>query len=373
MQAVDIVRVEPDSKSYNIYVGRGLLARAGEYVAPHIKNGRAAIITDTNVAPLYAETLTKALSAAGVTASLHVLPAGESTKSFEHLQSLLSDLLDEGLERNDTLIALGGGVIGDLTGFAASVYKRGCGFIQIPTTLLAQVDSSVGGKTGINAPQGKNLIGAFYQPACVLIDTDVLSTLPERQVKAGYAEVLKYGLLGDAAFFDWLDNNGQAVLDLQPQAVRHAIAKSCEAKAKVVSEDEFERGRRALLNLGHTFAHSLEAEAGYGGALLHGEAVAAGMALAFDYSAARGICPDDDAARVTAHIHRLGLTHFSALPPEIQASPERHMAHMAQDKKNSGGNLTLILARKIGEAFIEPKADTRAVKAFWAAQINKAL
>ena len=372
MQTTDTVTVQTDTQSYDISVGNGLLPRAGEFIAPHLKSGRAAIITDANVAPLHLDTLTTALVSAGVKASVHILPAGEATKSFDRLQTLMTDLLDDKLERGDSLIALGGGVIGDLTGFAASIYKRGCGFIQVPTTLLAQVDSSVGGKTGINAPQGKNLIGAFYQPSCVLIDTDVLSTLPERQVKAGYAEVLKYGLLGDAELFDWLEENGEAVLALEPDAIRHAITKSCEAKAKVVSEDEFERGRRALLNLGHTFAHSLEAEAGYGGALLHGEAVSAGMALAFDYSAARGICSSEDAARVTAHIRRLGLTHFADLPPEIQASPEKHMGHMAQDKKNSGGNLTLILARKIGEAFIERKADTDAVKAFWAAQINKA-
>ncbi len=372
MSEIKTVTVDPGSRRYDISIGRGLLPRAAQFIAPHLKSGRCAIITDAIVAGLHLDVLTKALGDAGIETHVHILPAGEATKSFDHLQSLMSDLLNDRLDRGDSLIALGGGVIGDLTGFAASIYKRGCGFIQIPTTLLAQVDSSVGGKTGINAPQGKNLIGAFYQPSHVLIDTDVLSTLPERQIKAGYAEVLKYGLLGDAEFFDWLEENGEAVLALEPQAITHAIAKSCKAKATVVSEDEFERGRRALLNLGHTFAHALEAEAGYGGALLHGEAVSAGMAMAFDYSAARGICPQADADRVKAHLTRLKLTQFTDLSPEIQASPERHMGHMAQDKKNSGGNLTLILARAIGEAFIERKADTKAVTAFWAAQINKA-
>lgn len=372
MNAIQTVKVDLGARAYDIDIGPGLLRKAGERLGPHLKNRRAGIVTDANVAPLHLKTLTDSLSAAGIDSKAYILPAGEATKSFAQLQSLLGDLLDEGWERGDTLIALGGGVIGDLTGFAASIYKRGCGFIQIPTSLLAQVDSSVGGKTGINAPQGKNLIGAFYQPACVLIDTDVLSTLPARQLKSGYAEVLKYGLLGDAAFFDWLEDNGQKVLDLDADAVSLAIAKSCQAKADVVAQDEHEHGRRALLNLGHTFAHALEAEAGYGGALLHGEAVAAGMAMAFDYSAARGICSADDAARVSVHLSKLDLTHFNDLPPEIRATPELHMGHMAQDKKNSGGNLTLILARAIGEAYVERKADVPSVTAFWAAQINKA-
>jgi len=366
------VSVDLGERGYDIHIGPALLSRAAELISPILKNKRVGIVTDSVVAPLHLKTLTDGLDGAGIDSRAYIMPAGEASKSFETLQSLLSDLLDDGWERGDYLIALGGGVIGDLTGFAASVYKRGCGFIQIPTTLLAQVDSSVGGKTGINMPQGKNLVGAFYQPSLVLADTDVLSTLPERQMKAGYAEVLKYGLLGDAEFFTWLEENGAAVLAGKPETLAYAIARSCETKARIVAADERERGPRALLNLGHTFAHSLEAEAGYSGALLHGEAVAAGMAMAFDYSAAQGLCSEADAGAVRAHIGKLGLQSFAELPATIQADADTHMGHMAQDKKNSGGALTLILARKIGEAFVEPKADQTAVRAFWTEQIKTA-
>lgn len=365
------VTVDLGERRYDILIGANLLDRAGEFIAPMLKNPRIAIVTDETVAHLHLPTLTQALAAQSIQADAYILPAGERTKSFEHLQSLSHDFLDAGYERGDFIIALGGGVIGDLTGFAASIYKRGCGYIQVPTTLLSQVDSSVGGKTAINTIHGKNLIGAFYQPSLVIADTDVLSTLPDRQRRAGYAEIVKYGLLGDADFFSWLEEHGEAVLSGAPDALSYAIAKSCQMKADIVAQDEREIGRRALLNLGHTFAHSLEAEAGYSGALLHGEAVAAGMALAYDYSAARGICSAEAAARVTAHLQRMSLKLFADLPPDIRANPETHMRHMSQDKKNSGGKLTLILPRAIGDSYVERDADTVSLSAFWAAQLNR--
>lgn len=351
-------------RSYDIVIGDDVLARAGTLIAPILTNKRVGIVTDETVAELHLGALTQSLSAAGIDNRAYVLPSGESTKSFAQLESLMSDMLDAGYERADYLIAFGGGVIGDLTGFAASILKRGCGFIQIPTTLLAQVDSAVGGKTAINAPQGKNLIGAFYQPSLVLSDIGVLSTLPERQMKAGYAEVLKYGLLGDAPFFDWLEVNAAKVLSGDTDALSYAVAQSCRAKARIVAEDEFEHGRRALLNLGHTFGHALEAQAGYSGALLHGEAVAAGMAMAFGFSAAQSHCTGQDAQRVNAHMAAHNLTRFEDLPPSIAGDANILMHHMAQDKKNSGGKLTLILTRAIGEAFIDKNADADAVKAY---------
>ena len=360
-------------RSYDIVIGEDILARAGALIAPMLTNKRVGIVTDETVAELHLGALTESLSAAGIDSRAYVLPAGEGTKSFAQLESLMSDMLDAGYERADYLIAFGGGVIGDLTGFAASILKRGCGFIQIPTTLLAQVDSAVGGKTAINAPQGKNLIGAFYQPGLVLSDISVLSTLPERQMKAGYAEVLKYGLLGDAPFFDWLDVNAEAVLSGEADALSYAVAQSCRAKARIVAEDEFEHGRRALLNLGHTFGHALEAQAGYSGALLHGEAVAAGIAMAFGFSAAQGHCTGQDAQRVNAHMAAHHLTRFEDLPPSIAGDADILMHHMAQDKKNSGGKLTLILTRAIGEAFIDKNADANAVKAYIRALIKDTL
>ena len=274
------------------------------------------------------------------------------------------------MTRNDTVIAFGGGVIGDLTGFAASIYKRGCQFIQIPTTLLSQVDSSVGGKTAINNQFGKNLIGAFYQPQCVIADTSVLKTLPERELKAGYAEVLKYGLLGDRDFFNWLDKNGHDVLALEPNAIAEAVAISCQTKARIVAADERERGERALLNLGHTFAHALELEAGYSGDLLHGEAVSAGMEMAFEFSALQNFCTADDVKALKNHLQKTKLTSMGDVA-HLLKNPENIMAHMEQDKKNEGGTLTLILANHIGQAFVQKNAPRDAVQNYLIALSQK--
>ena len=352
------VSVDLGERSYDIVIGEDLLPRASDFLSPHLKAKRVAVVTDENVYALHGKTLEAALS--DVETHMIIRPAGEDQKSFEGLQAVLNALFRAGFDRNDTLIAFGGGVIGDLTGFAASIYKRGCQFIQIPTTLLSQVDSSVGGKTAINNEFGKNLIGAFYQPKLVLADTSVLKTLPLRELKAGYAEVVKYGLLGDKAFFDWLDTHGQAVLDLNPEAIAQAVAKSCETKARIVAADERERGERALLNLGHTFAHALEIEAGYSGDLLHGEAVSAGMEMAFDYSAAQGLCSGGDAAKVKTHFKKLGLISISDVAP-LLTDADKLVAHMDQDKKNEGGALTLILARAIGDAFVQKSAPRHAV------------
>lgn len=365
MSLVDHIRrvpVELGERSYNILIGAGIL----DDVAQHLRNlagvgrthqRRIHVVTDENVYGLYKDVLYRFDQDVSVT----VLPAGESQKSFLVLQKLLDDVFAQKLTRNDILAAFGGGVIGDLTGFAASIYKRGCRFVQIPTTLLAQVDSSVGGKTAINVAQGKNLVGAFYQPELVIADTNVLKTLPERELKAGYAEVLKYGLLGNRDFYDWLENNGSHVLALQPDAVEEAIATSCMMKAAIVAEDEREKGARALLNLGHTFGHALEAEAGYGSDLLHGEAVSAGMQMAFEYSAAQGLCDQKDALRLAQHLSDKGLTGIAETGRWL-SSPDALMAHMAQDKKNEAGQLTLILARAIGDAFVEKSVSVQSVR-----------
>lgn len=358
------VTVDLGTRSYDILIGANLLARAGEHIAKQTlssgNGGRVCVVTDETVHGLHYATLEDSLKSAGLTPHVIIRPPGEGQKCFTVLERIIDELLEIGFERNDTLIAFGGGVIGDLTGFAASVFKRGCKFIQIPTTLLSQVDSSVGGKTAINTPRGKNLVGAFYQPELVLTDTSVLSTLPEREMKAGYAEVLKYGLLGDAKFFEWLEDNGADVLAGKPAALSEAIAVSCQAKADIVARDERERGERALLNLGHTFGHALEAEAGYDGSLLHGEAVSAGMLMAFEYSGA------PDAGRVATHMQAVGLTRPGNIP-HLLKDPETLMTHMSHDKKNEAGALTLILARKIGEAYVQRAADTVSVRNYLAA------
>jgi len=352
------VSVDLGPRSYDIVIGESLLAGAAKFLTPHLKAKRVAIVTDENVYELHGKVLEAALS--DFETHMIVRPAGESQKSFDGLQAVLGGLFEAGFDRNDTVIAFGGGVIGDLTGFAASVFKRGCQFIQIPTTLLSQVDSSVGGKTAINNKYGKNLIGAFYQPKLVLADTSVLKTLPERELKAGYAEVVKYGLLGDRSFFNWLDENGQDVLELKAAAIAHAVALSCKTKARIVAADERERGERALLNLGHTFAHALEIEAGYSGDLLHGEAVSAGMEMAFEFSAAQKLCATEDAAKVKSHFSKLGLTSINEVASLLKDA-DKLLAHMDQDKKNEGGALTLILARAIGEAFVQKAAPREAV------------
>lgn len=358
----DILTVPVDlgARSYDILTGPSLLARAGEIIAPLLPANRSIIVTDETVHKLHGDTLSESLSAAGITHSFIIRPPGEAQKSFNTLEAVLSGFFEAGLSRNDVVIAFGGGVIGDLTGFAASIFKRGCGFIQIPTTLLAQVDSSVGGKTAINNRFGKNLVGAFHQPRLVIADVDVLKTLPPRDLKAGYAEIVKYGLLGDKAFFDWLDINGDKVLALNQAVAAQAIATSCRTKARIVAEDEFETGRRALLNLGHTFAHALELEAGYDGDLLHGEAVSIGMIMAFEFSQSQGLCAQEDVSRMKQHMKALNMPSYEDAA-HLCKHPSRLLTHMAQDKKNEGAHLTLILARSIGDSFIETRADKAAV------------
>jgi 3-dehydroquinate synthase len=351
-------------RSYDVLVEAGALDRAGELLTPWLQRGRAVVITDAHVAEAQLPRLNAALTGAGIAADPIILPPGEATKSWDQLAALTDALLDRGIERSDTIIALGGGVIGDLVGFAAAILKRGCGFIQIPTTLLAQVDSSVGGKTAINSPAGKNMVGAFYQPGFVLIDPSVLDTLPRRDLAAGYAEVVKYGLIDDADFFAWCEAHGEALLDGDAAARAHAIAHSVQAKAAIVADDERETsGRRALLNLGHTFGHALEAATGFSDRLLHGEAVAAGCALAFRYSARLGLCPAADADRVASHLRSVGLPDGLAAAG-VSDDGAALTAHMAHDKKASGGQVPFLLARGIGETFLAKDVDVADVAAF---------
>ena len=358
------VTVGLGARAYEVVIGPGLIAEAGRHIRPLLKRGRTAVISDETVWRLHGPALTAALAAEGISASPVLVPAGEGSKSFEMLARVSDDLLALELDRGDLIIAFGGGVVGDLAGFAAAIYKRGIDFVQIPTTLLAQVDSSVGGKTAIDTPRGKNLIGAFHQPRLVLADLDVLASLPPRELRAGYAEILKYGLLGDLTFFQWLEAHGQAVIDLEPDALTHAVRRAVEMKAQIVAEDEREAGRRALLNLGHTFGHALESESGYGDALLHGEAVAIGMAMAFRYSAAQGLCPGQDAGRAQAAIAAVGLPVRLSELASHPFDPARLLGHMAQDKKAEGGRLTFILARALGEAFVARDVDADAIIAF---------
>jgi len=362
---IERVPVALGARTYDILIGEGVLADAGRYIRPLLRHPRVIVVTDEQVAPLHLAPLQQSLEESGIDHRVIVLPAGEQTKDFAHVETLTTRILDAGVERATPLIALGGGVIGDIAGFAAAITLRGLPFVQIPTTLLAQVDSSVGGKTGINTRHGKNLVGAFHQPSLVLADIGVLDTLPRRELLAGYAEVVKYGLIGDAAFFAWLETNGAAVLAGDRTARRHAIKTSCQAKAAIVAEDETEKGVRALLNLGHTFGHALEAETGYGDALLHGEAVAIGMVLAFALSARLRLCPADDAARIKRHFADVGLP--TGLGRNIKTASwgvARLLAHMSKDKKVQSGKMTFILARGIGKAFIAhdvPESDVRAV------------
>jgi 3-dehydroquinate synthase len=360
---LNIVSVALGDRSYDVRIEAGLLARAGEALSPVARGRTMPIVTDSNVLPHLAA-LQSSLEAAGVASEAIVLPPGESTKSWAQLEALTDRLLDLGVERSDHVIALGGGVIGDLVGFATSILKRGCNFVQIPTTLLAQVDSSVGGKTAINSRAGKNLIGAFHQPALVLIDPQVLDTLPARQLRAGYAEVVKYGLIDDSAFFEWCETNAAALLAGDPAARETAISHSVAAKARIVGEDERETtGKRALLNLGHTFGHALEAETGFSDKLLHGEGVAAGMALAFAYSARRGLCSAQDAERVAAHLRAIGLPD-GLKAAGVTASGARLVEHMLHDKKMAAGTLPFLLARGIGQTFLDKTVDLKDVEAF---------
>jgi 3-dehydroquinate synthase len=358
------VHVSLGARSYDVQIGAGLLARAGALIAPFAPTRRVFVVTDENVAALHGAALNDALADAGYVVSAFVLPPGEETKSFLGLESLCSALLAKNISRRDLVIAFGGGVIGDLTGLAAGLVKRGVDFVQMPTTLLAQVDSSVGGKTAIDTAEGKNLVGLIHQPRLVLADTDVLSTLPEREMRAGYAEIVKIGLIGDENFFQWCEALAGDVLAREPKALTHAIATAVAAKARVVESDETEQGVRALLNLGHTFAHALEAHGGYSSALIHGEAVAAGMALAFAHSAGLGLCSAADAERVRAHLARAGFVTDLRQLPGAPFDPDRLLALMASDKKADASGLTLILARGVGQAFAHKSADEKELRAF---------
>lgn len=347
------VRVAVPGRAYDVLVGPGLIRSAAELIAARLGDRRCAIVTDAHVADRHLGPLETSLTTARRHAGAVVLPPGEATKSFAELERLCERLLELRIERNDIVIALGGGVIGDLAGFAAGVLRRGVRCVQIPTTLLAQVDASVGGKTGINTAQGKNLIGTFHQPSLVLADLDALETLPPREMRAGYAEVAKYGLLGDAAFFAWLEQNGAAVLERQPGPLAAAVTRSVTMKAEIVARDETEAGDRALLNLGHTFGHALEAWAGYSDRLLHGEAVAIGLSLAFRFSERLRLCAPGTAGRVESHLAAAGLpTRIDQIPGSGRPSAAELVQLMGQDKKVRDGALTFILARGIGEAFV---------------------
>ncbi len=349
----EIVSVALGARTYDVCIGADLIARAGALIAPCAATGRVFIVTDKNVAKLHGPALAKSLEAAGLTQTAIVLPAGERTKSFRVLERLCRQLLQAGLRRRDLVIAFGGGVVGDLAGLAAGLVKRGVDFVQIPTTLLAQVDSSIGGKTAIDAPEGKNLVGLIHQPRLVIADLDVLRTLSERERRAGYAEIVKVGLIGDAPFFQWCEANAQSVLACEPAALAHAVRTAVAFKARVVEADEREDGERALLNLGHTFAHAFEGHAGFDGALLHGEAVAAGMRLAFALSAELGVCASADAARVRAHLDTAGFITDVRKLPGAPFDVEKLMALIGADKKAEAGRLTFILARAPGRAFVE--------------------
>ena len=364
------VSVALGARSYDIKIGRRLLADAGELLGPFVGSSRVFIVTDETVAGLHLKQLETSLKSASIVSNTRTLPAGEATKSMSELEALLGWLIGAGANRDDVLIALGGGVIGDLTGLAAALMKRGMQFVQIPTTLLAQVDSSVGGKTAINTTHGKNLIGAFYQPRLVLADTDVLATLPEREKRAGYAEIIKYGLIDDAPFFDWLEQEGENVLALEPAAIAEAVARSCQAKARIVAQDEREGGLRALLNLGHTFGHALEAANRFGPELLHGEAVGTGMALAFQYSAHLGLMDTSQAARATQALDTVGLITDMRRLNGGPYRPSELVGFMRQDKKARGDRVPLILARGIGKSFILPDADLKDVQHFLAEKIR---
>jgi len=356
---VDRVGVALADRSYDIHVGRGLIERAGELLDVLVADRQVVIVADSAVAALHLDTLERSIAPRTRRLDALTVPSGEGAKSFPVFQRLLEDILGLGIDRRTLLIAFGGGVTGDLAGYAAAALLRGIDFVQIPTTLLSQVDSSVGGKTGINSAHGKNLIGAFHQPQRVLIDTGLLDTLPPRELLAGYAEVVKYGAIGDREFFDWLEQNGPALLDGDDDARREAIVRSCAAKAAVVAADERESsGRRALLNFGHTFGHAFEAMAGYDGTLLHGEGVAAGMGVAARLSTRLGLCPGQDTERLIAHLRRVGLpTGPTDLDPEGTWPVETLLGHMTKDKKARDGRIVFVLLKELGDAFVAPDID----------------
>jgi 3-dehydroquinate synthase len=361
---IERLRVELDARGYDILVGPGLTARAGSEIRPLMRRKQAVIVTDESVAPHYLALLEKSLAEAGISHRAVTLPPGEGTKDLAHFGRLVDDILALGIERGTMLVALGGGVVGDIAGFAAATLLRGIDFVQIPTTLLAQVDSSVGGKTAINTAAGKNLLGAFYQPRLVLADTTTLRTLPRRELRAGYAEVVKYGLIRDAEFFDWLEATGDAVCDLDPAALTHAITVSCHMKATIVAADERESGERELLNFGHTFGHALEAETGFSDRLLHGEAVALGMALAFDFAVRLGLASGQDAHRVRRHLAGADLPTELAAIGLSGRDADRLLAHMGKDKKVRDGRITLILPRRVGDAFRTSDVPAEELRAF---------
>jgi 3-dehydroquinate synthase len=356
------VTVGLGTRAYDIHVGGGMLARAGELLKPLTSRSVVPVVTDSHVAKLHLPALTDGLATAGIESRAIIMAPGEVSKSFAGLERLTGALLDLEIDRKGLVIALGGGVIGDLTGFAAGVLKRGVAFAQIPTTLLAQVDSSVGGKTAINAAQGKNLIGLFHQPRIVIADTALLATLPKRELLAGYAEVVKYGALGDAQFFEWLEHKAAKALAGDEKAMVKAVAHSCRMKADIVARDERETGDRALLNLGHTFGHALEAATGFSDRLIHGEAVAIGMVLAFDLSVKLGLAPGQDAERFRRHLKAIGLPAAIGDIPGGRPSAGELIRHMAHDKKVTDGKLTFILLRGLGQAFITRDVPLDAVK-----------
>lgn len=366
----ETVHVDLGARSYDIVIAPGLLAQAGDEISPLLKRPRVVVITDETVAPLHAEALKDGLGSKGIHLEMLHLPAGEATKSWAHLQQVVEWMLAQKVERDDLVIAFGGGVIGDLTGFAAAILRRGVRFVQVPTTLLSQVDSSVGGKTGINSPQGKNLIGAFAQPAKVLADVSVLETLTERDYLAGYAEVAKYGLLGDANFFEWLETNAAAAAAGDVAKRIEAVRRSCQMKADIVARDEQERGDRALLNLGHTFGHALEAATGYSDRLLHGEGVSIGCALAFEVSARLGLCSQEAPSRVRAHFASLGMRKDLKDIPGDLPDAEGLIALMAQDKKVRDGTINFVMVRGIGEAFVTSDVDQKIVLDVLAEALN---
>lgn len=367
---METVHVGLEGREYDIHIGPGLLARSGELIRPLLRRPRVAIVSDENVAALHLDTLRKGLQAADIESVCLTLPAGESTKQWPQFTRTVEWLLEQKVERNDVVLAFGGGVIGDLVGFASAVLRRGVRFVQLPTSLLAQVDSSVGGKTGINAPQGKNLIGAFHQPSMVLADTEVLGTLTERDFLAGYGEVVKYGLLGDYEFFQWLEENASRAAAGDMDARIYAVKRSVQMKAEIVERDETEQGDRALLNLGHTFCHALEAATGYSDRLLHGEGVSIGCALAFEVSARMGLCPQEDPSRVRAHLRDMKMKVDLADISGDLPSADELIALMGQDKKVVDGKIRFIMARGIGEAFVTQDVDLDTVRTVLTEALN---
>jgi 3-dehydroquinate synthase len=365
--AIEKLRVELGERGYDILVGPGLIRRAGAEIRPLLRRRQAVVVTDETVARHHLAPLVDSLDEHGIQQRAIVLPPGEGTKDLAHFGRLVDDALAGGIERGTMLVALGGGVVGDIAGFAAATLLRGIDFVQIPTTLLAQVDSSVGGKTAINTSAGKNLLGAFYQPRLVLADIDSLATLPPRAVRAGYAEIVKYGLIRDAEFFHSLEVEGGAVCDLEPAALTRAVMVSCRMKAAIVAADERETGdERALLNFGHTFGHALEAETGFGDRLLHGEAVALGMVLAFGFAVRLGLASGQDAYRVRRHLAAAGLPAELSAIGLSGAVADGLLAHMGKDKKVRDGAITLILPRRIGEVFVMRDAPIDQLRSFLA-------